>query len=199
MTQRVRTVLAVVCAFLCVIIVAAWVRGYFVADTIGYGFARPGGKLLLVGVLAGRGGIGVAVVSDRDSQPGIHGPFWQRDRPAYAAELGNEPRSRKALGFVFLRITPPAPVRGWAVAVPLWFMLLLMSVWPAWHFRGLWRRERRRRQRLGLCLRCGYDLRASADRCPECGERIPAQRCPSPNPLTHRVPDIASSTPASRS
>jgi hypothetical protein len=56
------------------------------------------------------------------------------------------------------------------VAVPWWLPALLFTIAPAVAFRGA-RRARRARwaARVGHCASCGYDLRASPDRCPECG------------------------------
>ena len=56
-----------------------------------------------------------------------------------------------------------------AVAVPFWIPTILASSLWCFFYQPVDRLRRRKRKRLGLCLECGYDLRASKDRCPECG------------------------------
>jgi hypothetical protein len=62
------------------------------------------------------------------------------------------------------------------VSVAHWKLAALLAVLPCVHLfasiRGVL--QRRSRRRVGLCPRCGYDLRATPDRCPECG--TPAKR-----------------------
>ena len=60
-----------------------------------------------------------------------------------------------------------------SMTVPLWVLVSISMIVPfgalIQHVRA--RQERSRRQR-GLCPRCGYDIRATRSRCPECGGRI---------------------------
>ncbi len=54
--------------------------------------------------------------------------------------------------------------------IPLWIPSVLCSFVFAISYAPL--RRRRKRKKLGLCVKCGYDLRASKDRCPECGNEF---------------------------
>jgi hypothetical protein len=51
---------------------------------------------------------------------------------------------------------------------PHWTPIILFLILPAIRLNQILRR--RRRIRRGQCVECGYDLRASSDRCPECGD-----------------------------
>lgn len=56
------------------------------------------------------------------------------------------------------------------VGVPFWAVAVLTGMLPvSWLLRHARRRQLRGRIAQGLCPQCGYDLRASPDRCPECG------------------------------
>ncbi len=106
-----------------------------------------------------------------------------------ASVARNIPQGRRAthfLGFGFVH--NPTPYRQDCYVAPHWFFALLFAVLPAVRLRSILRT--RRRNRVGLCQHCGYDLRATPQggRCPECGTSIPSpvpasQRLTAPRPL----------------
>ncbi len=105
-----------------------------------------------------------------DSNPGFHhesgpafGPFasliW--NRIGFHWERDDFPWN----GFESSRID--------TVSVPHWFLIGL-SLYPSVvAIIGI--RRRRQRGALGQCVNCGYDVRATPERCPECGT-IPSKK-----------------------
>lgn len=65
--------------------------------------------------------------------------------------------------------TTPQRVR--TVCVPFWPFAATAGVHPCWSLLAMFVRFRRRTKQ--WCVTCGYDLRASPDRCPECGAAHP--------------------------
>jgi hypothetical protein len=58
--------------------------------------------------------------------------------------------------------------RSFTLDVQLWPIIVLTAVLPAVRIFAVARR-RWKRTLAGTCPSCGYDLRATPDRCPECG------------------------------
>jgi hypothetical protein len=125
-------------------------------------------------------------------QPALQGPVqgdWftdMADATAWADEV--EPPRHMDLGLFIYDRQPVVSVSGPAqpavisgirhgISIPfvraVWLLCILPTCAGAmWliHAYRIWLRARRGRQ--GLCPACGYDLRASKDRCPECGNAV---------------------------
>ena len=106
----------------------------------------------------------------------VHGPRFRRDKPGDrfggVADLwGARLTTRGRLGFAWHRDRPGPRA---LLRIPHW-ALVIGSLLPTGGILLRWRRNWLMGSRVaaGLCASCGYDTRASPDRCPECGT-VPA-------------------------
>jgi len=165
--RRLFNLAAAVSLVLCLATATMWVRSLHHSDALIYDW--PSGQLSLS---SSRGFLCLVNVHSPSrtlftrNPPGLHGNEYDAGAAEFWSLL-NSPSARGLFSFRWNSISwTGGAVRETDVLVPhSWVLiaLLLLPVWWSVRFR------RNRRKRAGTCPHCGYDLRATPDRCPECG------------------------------
>ena len=180
MKRRLFTILSALSLLLCVAVCVMWVRSYWVADTLSFRY-REGTPTRWFFVTSGRGRAGIA--SYWFNYPWQPTPEWAHGRvgwrtapvkPAYAEDSHKVVWER--LGVRLYRYADRRNHAAWSLSLSYLYipllplpLLALLYLFPT------------RRRRSGLCPSCGYDLRATPGRCPECG-LVPTAPLPPPPP-----------------
>ncbi len=154
--RRLRCLFQVVCAVLAALATFVWLRSHF--GKLTYVCYRTGpaweGTGRVVGVtifVAHHGAVGLVHIRDLRLVEFTEPPF----------EPSNVERRRWQFLWVGQLGSGKVCVPAWLIVVPLFALAVAPSVSSFV--------RRRVRSRAGLCPKCGYDLRASPERCPECG------------------------------
>ncbi|HEV8604122.1 MAG TPA: hypothetical protein VGQ99_02075 [Tepidisphaeraceae bacterium] len=184
MLRLISAALAALLTLLCLADIWLWHRGYTTGDTLLYSWARNPTGFRFFQLWTGGGG--VRLMLGEEFTPPQSGPqllSWtpglQRGAysgPTYPFDKSAEGKGWSFLGFEFWRLDSSYPhldrhFKSITFShASLILALALYPLWYAWKIRRA--RLQRKRARLGLCVRCGYDIRATLGRCPECGAMV---------------------------
>ena len=165
--RRLFTLASALSLLLCAVVCVLWVRSYWRQDYVGYDLRGEQNGIDRIVWSSNWGWMWVVRCRDDTllSSLPTHDFYWDS-----AKALRSLVESQ---GFAVDWEWQVTGTTGpWEVGVylPHWFVALLAAVPPvAWQISA-----RRRRHMLapGLCPACGYDLRATPDRCPECGTAV---------------------------
>jgi hypothetical protein len=161
---------------LLVAVVAVWIRSYWVRDIVMY--CPPNRNFHTIQSILGS----LHIISELDGSSTTENRVWWQIDPLARDAIWNGGMSgypvkvEKNLGHVWQRylytVFTPYPYRSLTlhkrlIVVPYWSPAVLFAILPTiWIWRFV---KYERRRNLGHCPKCNYDLRATPDRCPECG------------------------------
>lgn len=186
---RLRTIMRSATLIALVATAAMWARSYRTVNGADlYVWSTKQGVYLSPGIWTDRGLLSVIWENAgnptgpdgilRDGRPAFRflvssRPVYPQGSPAYSATR----RTWRDYWFKFEPIERGDGVMGdWDLDIPFWAIAAaLAAYWLPATFRSLRRRSRERR---GRCTHCGYDLRGSPSRCPECGAEAAQNRTP---------------------
>jgi hypothetical protein len=155
MKHRLLNILTVLALLLCLAVVAVWVRSYLPEQ---FHLRSHKGRILLIFAAKQHGEWFSPQAWNISTDELVHSIYLH---------TGGEPGSIRFAFSGFEMALTDRDSGFWFFAVPHWAVALPLAALAGW---GWWTRRRRsRRETAGRCLGCGYDLRGSPGRCPECG------------------------------
>jgi hypothetical protein len=162
--RRLLTLLRALSLLLCVAVAALCVRSYCVDDTVYWGVVRHPHTQIVAA--AANGTVTITWLRGFHSRSGWS---WFADTPSSSIETPLTLWGR--FGFRCWWDVEPDQRGGQVrlVQFPTWTMVAAFLVLPS---RVVLRRCRCRGLQAGTCSRCGYDLRATPGRWPECGAEL---------------------------
>jgi hypothetical protein len=176
----VKVATALLSLFICVGLLALWPRSYHTSDKLRF-IRSPSSSTAYFWQTARGQLLFTRYFEEGQWKDSKHFGFRYSSDPATRViSLWNPDRERHEQVWRFLgaggsvHLWPEESARSVHMIIPLWMLALVAGAYWPWYAIGLAARIRRsRRRRQARCEQCGYDLRASAGRCPECGTPIP--------------------------
>jgi hypothetical protein len=171
---------------LCIAVCVLWVRSYHMTEQVNW---RNAGGWRAVRSASGNLEVALLLADWTDYPNEFRKPRYERDvaRPPfnYLMVMGgnwddvNSDWEWRGFGWHQKRNTRRGTLHATAF-VPFWSIAAVTALpplgWVTLRFRS--RARRRRLKAQGLCPSCGYDLRATPERCPECGAITPPPPAP---------------------
>ena len=154
MKHRLAYISGTSCILLAVLIALLWVRAFWVSEGLVLWINRDWG----VGAFSHEDGL-YFFNSDLSAGRPIHLGYYHRPREADPFDPYEGHFNPARFGFI-----GEPPVEFHQLSVPFWFLLGVLFILSAACFQVLRKGHR--------CAICGFDIRKSKDKCPECGQPI---------------------------